>query len=104
MGRSQIVDLTYNAAKAINDIRFKHNIIDKNSYEEIRRRIDLTEYITKKIDEIIAKGDKLEEFKKHVGEEYGILCSREELRSVPIAKVKWVRGGLKLMLRYLHIV
>jgi B12-binding domain/radical SAM domain protein len=104
MSRSQIVDLTYKAARAINDVRFKHNIIDKSSYEEIRRRIDVAEYITRRIDEAMARGDSLEDLKKYVEEEYGILCSREELRSVPIARVRWISGGLRLMLKYLHIV
>ncbi|MEM1545981.1 MAG: TIGR04190 family B12-binding domain/radical SAM domain protein [Candidatus Methanomethylicia archaeon] len=104
MSRNQIIDSTYNAARAMNDIRFKYGIIDKNHYETIRMRIDFVESITRRIDELIAKNSSLESLREYVREMYSILCPREELKSVPIARVKWVRGGLTLMLKYLRII
>jgi len=52
MNRDQIVDITYRAGQRLSEIKYKHGLIDKQTFETISCKIRLAEDLIKRIDEI----------------------------------------------------
>lgn len=68
MTRDDIVGATYEAAKKLNDFKYKYALIDYNAYVDIERKIEKSQAYIEKID--------------------WILTLRQEERSVELAKLK----------------
>ena len=52
MTREEIVEVTYEAARRLNHVKYKHGVIDEETFEEVAARIDASEAIVEEIETI----------------------------------------------------
>ncbi|MDR6999455.1 TIGR04190 family B12-binding domain/radical SAM domain protein [Neobacillus niacini] len=86
MSRDGIVSATYAAANLLNEFKLKYNLIDKDAYTEIKRKIEQSLAYIEKIDQIITlpKEQQVDEFaklKREIEElNHYSICGKNELK------------------------
>jgi B12-binding domain/radical SAM domain protein len=93
MDREELVDATYEVAEGLNTLKFRHGVVDEETYEETKRGISAARGYIDQIDEVLdsgLSGDELDEALAEIregvqGANDGTLCGRDEL--------KWPVGG-----------
>jgi len=87
MNRDQIVDITYKAGQRLSEIKFKHGLIDKQTYENISYKIKLAADLLKRIDEICPDTDSKKCWQqlnnlelKMERDSISTICEKEELK------------------------
>lgn len=57
LSRDDIVDCSYRAGMRLNELKFRHGVIDEQTYEQTRRKIELAIEITSIVDDLIKRGE-----------------------------------------------
>ncbi len=57
LNRDQIVDMTYQAGKKLNQIKFKYGQIDESTFQKVDQKIELARSLVQRIDEILKTSD-----------------------------------------------
>jgi len=109
MSREEIVYSTYQAASKLNYIKYKHNLLDEKTYQEIDGRIKKAVEVMRKIDQIVEQGrsiKELEELKREFDTiRNSTLCDKSELEwPLRFFQGNLQRWGLKYALRFLNFL
>jgi B12-binding domain/radical SAM domain protein len=109
MNRDQIVEVTYESALKLNQVKHKHGLIKHGKYKEIKSRIQKAQSIIQAIDEQVAKkgvdmlkvaGDKQEEDANSSVKSLKIstICDKDELKwPVRFLRLNLPKGPLKFL-------
>jgi B12-binding domain/radical SAM domain protein len=107
MGRDDIVYITYDAAKLLNEVKGKYGLIEEKEAEALSERLELAKSITMRIDAIMmnrdekARNRQVRMLEYDVEKTYGpLLCTRSELLKWPLkttidARLRIVCGLMK---------
>lgn len=85
MSREQIVYSTYEAASKMNFVKYKHNLMDEKTYQQMDARIKTAVEVMRKIDRMVEQGKsldakELEELKGRIDlTQDSTLCDKNEL-------------------------
>ncbi|MBN2008629.1 TIGR04190 family B12-binding domain/radical SAM domain protein [candidate division KSB1 bacterium] len=64
MTREQIVNVTYEAGQRLNEVKYRHGVIDVDTYEKVKEKITLAKTLVQQIDTILLKPDETEREKQ----------------------------------------
>lgn len=96
MTRDEIVEATYDAAFGMNELKYEFDVIDSETYHDVKTRLEKSQEVIDTVDEIVQlpeseQQDRLDQLHDELGEfgEYSI-CGNDELT--------WTNEGLRSVL------
>ena len=98
MSRDQIVEITYQSALKLNQIKYKHGLIKEKKSKEIEKRIRQAQNVIRAIDKQIEMGVSTVDCSNTGSLQISTICDKEELKwPVRVFKFNLRRSSLKIL-------